>query len=119
MKINYETAADLGIDEFTQHTRKLSSYRDYAILKARRKWQSNKMWQLWIKSGNDPYLHKLYNLHFRFCAKRRNAFWRAQGYPNLRKAWASRRRNAAIARERKAEEARREYWRRYWERYGC
>lgn len=114
-KLNYETADELGIAEFTSGKRPLKFYLAYQKVKDRRKADAGQAIRLAQKTGNSMLWRSVVARNKTIA---RNKFWREQGYPNLRRAWAARRANAARRRAEKALEAIKAQQRKELERYG-
>lgn len=104
-KMNFETAADLRIGEFTSGKRKICEYRYYAKQKVERRERERRMWKRWMVNRN-PWLR--YRLSQCVQARKRNLYWRMWSYPNLRRAWAARRAQGERNRREREIRARRE-----------
>lgn len=115
VKLGYETADELGIGEFTGTKRTQGQYLDYAKRKQQRIDDRKQVYRLWRQTG-DPRLY--YSFTQSVKGRYRCRFWRSLGYPNLRRAWAARRRNCARAREEKTLLETMARQRRELERYG-
>lgn len=114
-RLGYETADELGIAAFTGGKRPLHEYLKYARVKQRKRDDARQLWILAQKTGNkELWFHAGQSM----ASRKRNRFWRKQGYPNLRRAWAKRRENAARRRAEKELEAEREKIRKQLEQYG-
>lgn len=116
-RLGYETADELGIAMFQKRIRprEVKDYLEYARRKARRHDDTVQLNRLAWATGN-PELWYRWGQYLK--TRNRNRFWRAQGYPNLRRAWAKRRENCARRRAEKELEADREKIRKQLEQYG-
>lgn len=116
-KLGYETADELGLAQFTKSVRPRATrdYLWYAREKVRRKQNSVAIHRLAKATGNKALWHSW--MQRRNCMKR-NRFWRALGYPNLRRAWQVRRENCARRRAIKELAAIQEKQRKYLEQFG-
>jgi hypothetical protein len=114
-RLGYQTADELGLEHFTGRKRKLNQYMEYARRKQRRSDDASQMWRIYWRTRNPTIW---VSLHARNNAIARNKYFRKLGYPNLRKAWAKRRENAARRRAEKDIEEQRERQRKQLKQYG-
>lgn len=117
-RLGYRTADELGIAAFAKpnvRPRRVIDYLAYARRKQRRIDDAMQLLRL-AKKTNNNYLWHCWLQRQRSLG--RNRFWKKQGYPNLRRAWAKRRENCARRRAEKAIEEERERLRKQLEQYG-